>query len=352
MKLNTIPCLLFGIVCLALTIAGCDRAATGPERPGPGGNRGAAEEVVTIHAYGIVEARRHSTLSAKFPGKIDKILVEEGEAVEEGRLLARFEARELEAGVAVARAATRMAEAQLAEARAGSREAEIDAARELLKDAEAEFAKAGADWRRYEELKDTRGVSIADWEQARLRMQSAEARRNGAAQHLRLLLEGTRPETILVLERRLEMARAEVELAEAAMGNACLTAPYDGVITRKHREEGEALDIGLPVMDIATLDDRYVLAEIDETDIVRIREGQEAEVTADGFPGLVFAGRVMEVKRQMGPKLLIPTDPAKIVDYKVLEIEVSLPPECPFPLKLPVNVRISIARGNPGRSSD
>jgi hypothetical protein len=48
------------------------------------------------------------------------------------------------------------------------------------------------------------------------------------------------------------------------------------------------------------------------------------------------------IRQQMGRKQLIPTDPAKIVDYKVLEIEVSLPPDCPFPIKLPVDVRIAL----------
>ena len=325
---------------VALLNVGCETSG-----PGPGtikGNEAATDEVLTIYAYGIVEARRHSTLSAKFPGKIEKILVREGENVTEGQLLARFEARELEARVTVARTGAEVAKAMLAEATAGSRGPEIDAGRERLKQSEAHFAKAMADWQRYQELKKTQGVAIADWEQARLLMQSAQAERNGAIQQLRLLEEGTRSETISVLQRRLDMARAEIELSEAALENARLIAPYDGVITRKHREEGEALDIGLPVMDIATLDDRYIRAEIDETDIGRIRSGQATEVTADGFPGLTFKGRVVEVKLQMGPKLLIPTDSSKIIDYKVLEIEVSLPADCPFPIRLPVNVHITL----------
>jgi ABC exporter DevB family membrane fusion protein len=340
MKIREFSRQLAATVFCSLAIMGCDGSGAGP---GQSGNTAVPEDVQTVYAYGIVEARQHSTLSAKFPGKLDKILVQEGQAVKEGQLLARFEARELEAHLQVALAAVRTVEAELAEALAGSREAQIAAGREQLKDAEAELSKAAADEKRYRELKENGEVAIADWEQVRLRMQSAEARRNSAGQYLRLLEEGTRPETIVILERRLDKTRVEVELAEAALENARLTAPYDGVITRKHREEGEAMDIGMPVMDIATLDNRYVRAEIDETDIGRIRPGQATEVTADGFPGLRYSGGVVEVKQQMGPKLLIPTDPSKIVDYKVLEIEVSLPPDCPFPIKLPVNVRIALA---------
>lgn len=296
----------------------------------------------SVYAYGIVEARRHSTLSAKFPGKIEKILVREGERVKEGQLLARFEARELKAQLGVAKAAAVVAQATLAEAEAGARPREIAAAEEELHDAGAQLTKAAADWQRFQRLRVEGVVATADWEQVRQQLDSSQARHNVADQKLQQLREGTRPEAIAVLRRRLELAKSEITRAEAALADARLTAPYDGVITRKHREEGEALDIGLPVLDIATLDDRYVRAEIDETDIGRVKPGQSALVSADGFPGLEFAGKVVEVKQQMGPKKLIPTDPSKIVDYKVLDVEVSLPADCPYPIMLPLNVRIGL----------
>lgn len=321
----------------ALLATACDRK---PDTPPPATAKSA--QVTSVYAYGIVEARRHSTLSAKFPGKIERIMVREGERVGEGQLLAQFEARELTAQVGVAKAAAVVAQAALAEAESGARPREIGAAEEELRDAEAQLTKASADWQRFQRLRGEGVVTTSDWEQARQRLDSAQARRNLAEQQWRQLQEGTRPETISMLRRRLELARAEINRAEAALADARLTAPYGGVITRKHREDGEALDIGLPVLDIATLDDRYVRAEIDETDIGRVKAGQPAQVSADGFPGLEFAGRVVEVKQQMGPKRLIPTDPSKIVDYKVLDVEVSLPPDCPYPIKLPVNVRISL----------
>lgn len=317
---------------------GCDKKSQQPKSGAVVG-----EQVVTLYAYGIVEARRHSTLSAQFPGKIMKILVCEGEQVQQGQLLALFEAKELAAQVEVARTGAVVATAALAEAQAGTRPAELAAAKEELIEAEAQLVKADADWQRYRRLGTESAVAVTDVEQNRLRFESAKAKRNAAADRVRLLEEGTRPETIEVLKKRLALAQAEIKRAEASLANARLTAPYDGVITRKHREEGEAMDIGLPVMDIATLNDRYVRAEINETDIGRVKTGQAVEITADGFPGLRFEGLIKEVKRQMGPKLLIPTDPSKIVDYKVLDVEVSLPADCPFPIKLPVNVRISLA---------
>jgi len=323
---------------LTLLLTACDRKPN----DSPISATTKAASPTSVYAYGIVEARRHSTLSAKFPGKIEKILVREGEQVKEGQLLAQFEARELTAQVGVAKAAAVVAQATLADAEAGARPREIGAGEEELRDAEAQLAKASSDWQRYQRLRGEGVVTTADWEQVHQRFDSAQARRNVAEQQLRLLREGTRPETITTQRRRLELARAEIVRAEAALANARLTAPYAGVITRKHREDGEALDIGMPVLDIATLDDRYVRAEIDETDIGRLKLGQPAQISADGFPGLEFVGKVVEVKQQMGPKKLIPTDPSKIVDYKVLDVEVSLPADCPYPIMLPVNVRIGL----------
>lgn len=306
------------------------------------GHAGSQTLPTSVFAYGIVEARKHSTLSAKFPGKLETIFVKEGEQVAKEQVLALFEAREVEAQLDVARAAVQVAEAQLAEARAGSREQEIAVAEARFKQAEAELSKARLDWNRSDDLEKRGLVAESEWEAARLDLDRAVAAYDAASHELSLRREGTRAETIERLRREFGLARARVGLAEAALQNARITAPYDGVVTRKHREEGEALDVGIPVMDIATLDDRYVRAEIDETDIGKIRLGQKTVVTADGFPGLAFEGHVADIKKQMGPKRLIPTDPSKMVDFKVLDVEVSLPEECPFHIKLPVNVRIFI----------
>ncbi|MEW6218150.1 MAG: efflux RND transporter periplasmic adaptor subunit [Thermodesulfobacteriota bacterium] len=298
--------------------------------------------ITAVYAYGIVEARRHSTLSAKFPGKLERILVAEGEPVAEGQVLAVFEARELQAAAASAEAAVKVVEAQLAEARAGARAQELILARERLRETEAVLAKAELDWTRAQGLHHREAMADEAWETARLGRQRAEAGRNAARAALALLEEGTRPEALAVLERQLAAAQARLQEARTALGNARLTAPFAGIVTRKHREEGEAMDIGLPVLDVATVGDRYIRAEVDETDIGRLRLEQPVHVSADGFPGLELAGTVRKIQSQMGAKRLIPTDPAKIVDYKVLEVEISLPADCPYPLKLPVNVRISL----------
>jgi multidrug resistance efflux pump len=335
------------ILCLALALilTACHRTSDRQKegnREDAASGQAAETPVASVFAYGIVEARQHSTLSAKFPGKLEEILVREGQAVREGQLLGRFEASELDAQLEAARAAVRVAEAELNDAMAGFRPQEVKRAEQRLSEAGARLEKARLDWERAEALLKRELIAEADWEAARLALASSVAANNIASEELSLLREGTRKETIDTLKRRLDLAREQVRLAEAALENARLTAPYDGVITRKHREEGEAMDIGFPVMDIATLDDRYVRTEIDETDIGKIKLGQKTVVTADGFPGLSFPGQVIDIKKQMGPKRLIPTDPSKMVDFKVLDVEVSLPKECPFCIKLPVNVRIII----------
>lgn len=336
MKTERLLCLALLVV---LLLTGC---AAPPESEQKTAASAASAKVASVYAYGIIEARHHSTLSAKFPGKLEEILVKEGDTVQRGQLLARFESRELEAQLNAARADEKVATATLAEARAGFRRQEIVAAEEQYKAAEAQLAKTELDWQRHDKLYRDGVLAASDWDQTRLAREQAEAARNSAQARLALVREGTRPETMTTLTRRLELAMARVGQAEAALSNAQLTAPYNGTITRKHREAGEAMDIGLPVLDISTLDDRYVRTEIDETDIGKIHLGQATTITATGYPDLRFSGEVMAIRQQMGRKQLIPTDPAKIVDYKVLEIEVSLPPECPFPIKLPVDVRIAL----------
>ena len=103
---------------------------------------------------------------------------------------------------------------------------------------------------------------------------------------------------------------------------------------------GEAYSTLLPrpLFDFADDSVRRVRAEVDEWDIGKVKLGQRAIVTADGFPGQRFDGRVVELAHVMGRKSVLTGDPAEKADRDVLEVVVELDPSA---RELPVGLRIT-----------
>jgi membrane fusion protein (multidrug efflux system) len=104
-----------------------------------------------------------------------------------------------------------------------------------------------------------------------------------------------------------EIALAQVKLAEEQLRQAQLNlsytkvvAPADGYVTRKSVQTGNQVEAGQPLMAIVDLDSLYVVANYKETDMERIRPGQEVEMTVDSFPGKEFKGKVDSIMAGTG----------------------------------------------------
>ena len=115
----------------------------------------------------------------------------------------------------------------------------------------------------------------------------------------------------------------------------------DGKVTRKLVEPGEAVDVSMPLIVLGDLRKVIVKAEVDETDTGKVLLGQKAEITADAYPGRVFAGKIYEIGQSVGRRKVRPEDPAKIQDMKVLETKIEVV-EGGEDLKLGMTVEVRI----------
>jgi hypothetical protein len=97
-----------------------------------------------------------------------------------------------------------------------------------------------------------------------------------------------------------------------------------------------------PILLLGTGRRLYVRAEVDESDLSKVRLGQPAAVRSDAYPERTFAGRVVEIAGVVGRKMLRSDDPAEMVDTKVLETRIELPSDATPALGLTVNVEILV----------
>jgi membrane fusion protein YbhG len=302
-----------------------------------------------IRVSGNIEVT-DAELSFKIPGRVNARLVDEGETVKAGQTIALLDNKELsqeasrtraeveaaraalaklEAGsrpeeIAEAKAAASQAQARLQELEAGSRPQEVAAAEAAYQSAQADAKRLADDFRRYSGLYKKQLVSTQQYEAARTALQMADARQRQAKEQLDLLKEGPRKEDIAQARdayaqaeqrytlvkigprqediaqarARLAQARDSLALSETRLGYATLVSPMPGVVLSKSVEPGEFVSAGTPIVTVADLEDVWLRAYVDETDLGRVKLGQRVRVTTDTYPGKVYEGRIGFISSQ------------------------------------------------------
>jgi HlyD family secretion protein len=245
-----------------------------------------------IAASGTVEAT-DADLGFQAPGRVLVIDAREGDAVTAGTELARLDTRELDAGLAVAQAQLEAAEARLSELERGARPQEVATAEAAVRQAEQRVDEARRDAERASTLFEGGAISRQAFDRAQTALDLATAALDQAREQLALLVEGPRAETIRAQRAAVAQARANVVRTEATLANAVVTAPFDGVVTVRHREPGEAVTPGAPVLTLLDPDDRWVRIYIRENQIGLVQLGMAAEISSDTYPDRVYQGEVV-----------------------------------------------------------
>ncbi|HZD06419.1 MAG TPA: HlyD family efflux transporter periplasmic adaptor subunit, partial [Longimicrobiales bacterium] len=117
-------------------------------------------------------------------------------------------------------------------------------------------------------------------------------------QALELAREGPRREMIDAQAAVVEQARAGLERAEAALQDAVVEAPFAGVVTVRHREPGEIVPVGGPVLTLLDPDDRWVRIYVPEDRMGGVSLGQAATIRSDTWPDRTYGGEVVFIGSQ------------------------------------------------------
>jgi HlyD family secretion protein len=254
--------------------------------------RGGGDAADELTASGTVEAT-DADLGFQAAGRIARVLVREGDRVAAGAELARLDAREIEAGVDAARSAVGAAEARLAELRQGTRPQEVATAEAALRSAGQRLDEARRDVERARTLFEGGAISRQTLDRAETSLELAQDASIQSSEQLTLLREGPRTETIRAQEALVGQALANLARAEATLANTIVEAPFAGVVTIRHREPGEAVVPGAPVVTLLDPDDRWVRIYVREDLIGRVAIGQPARIAADTYRDRVYAGEVV-----------------------------------------------------------
>jgi RND family efflux transporter MFP subunit len=294
--------------------------------------------MATVSATGSIAPAREVTLTFKSGGKVARVLVAEGQAVQEGDNLAQLETADLEQQLAQAQASLTISEARLAQTESGPDPEDVAAARSSLESAQAnlersregpseeEITIAQADLERarialeqaqteYDKIAWWAGVGMtpqaAALQQASIEYESAKARYNlaiagpteseiksaeaqvaQAQAQLEKLLQSPTPEELTIAQAEVDRAEASLRQIQLQLEGAEMVAPFSGIVAYMGVQEGELVTAGTPIIRLIDPSTFHLDLDIDEVDIAKILEGQEATITLDSLPDRELPGEV------------------------------------------------------------
>jgi len=257
------------------------------------------------------------------PARVESLKVREGDDVRRGQALAVFVGRDnLKAGLAQAQAQTAKARLRVEQVKGGARKPDLAAQQAEIARLDAEEQHAQSELRRYEALRATDDVTVAELEARRNAVQVGEFAVEAARHRLESLQQV--PDTdIRVAEADLAQSEANEERTRRDFEASTIYAPADGKVLKINAREGE--EVGLPgLLDIARTRHMFVVAEVYETDIGRVRVGQHATIRGDLLGTTVLTGVVERIAHNVKDAAVMPGDTVSFSDKRVVETLIRL----------------------------
>ncbi len=293
--------------------------------------------------------------------RVAQLLVKEGDLVKAGQVVAILDSRDrLQDALEQASWQVRVVQARLSQVKAGAKTGEIQEGQATIARIQAELAgqiatqnaaiarwqsevrNARAEYNRFQQLYRTGAISASSLDSKRLsaettqaQLREAIAQENRTQQTLKKQLNEARANLSHIAEVRptdVKAATTEVDNAIAGwkqaqtnLQQAYVRSPMAGQILKIHTRLGEKIgDSG--IVELGQTSQMVAVAEVYQTDISKVRLGQQAVITSQGFPG-ELRGKVSHIGLQVNRQNVFSNQPGENLDRRVIEVKIRLNPE-------------------------
>ena len=277
--------------------------------------KGESREVAsTIAVTGSLTADETSDVAPQVAGKITNIMVNVGQFVSRGAVIAKVDDREARLRLATAQAVVKQAKAGVlqAEARLGlldnkkflaSAVPEVRAANANYEQLLAELKQAEANERRYRDLVESGDVAMITYEQYRTARDTAQAKANNAKQLLDAAVNTARQsnQAIVTAQANVDSAMTQVADAQQGIKDTVVYAPFGGYVSSRPAAVGEYVSSASIVATILRTNPIKALVQIPESDVPNVTLGRGVSVEVDAYKNRKFAGTVSAVNPAVDP---------------------------------------------------
>ncbi len=293
-----------------------------------------------------------SPVLPRISGYVERVVVKDNQHVDAGQVLIEVDPKELDLKVAQADAALQnamaghaTAEAALAGARASALTAKANVETALVRQ-----RKAASDLERDTNLLKSGAITESQLNDTKAASDTASAeldavRTQAATADLDIAVASAR---VAAAKTEASEKAADLDYAKLQRTYASVTAPIAGLVSRKNVETGQFVQAGQTLLSITSESDVWVVANFKETQLTRMKQGQDVEFEADSYPGVIFHGKVESISGATGARFaLLPPDNStgnfvKVTQRVPVKIMLSEAPDAGHPLRPGMSVDATV----------
>lgn len=308
-------------------------------------NKNQKDNVLTL--YGNVDIRQVS-LAFEQSGRIEKLLVQEGDKVKAGQVLATLNTNALKIQAKQAQAQLKAQQETIVKQDVGARPEEITQAKAQLASAQAELDKTNKNLQRLQILvssTDGRAISQQELDYAKSNKDSAEAAVRERQANLELIIKGARQEDREATKAQYEVTKANLDLINYNLTQAELKSPVNAVVRARLQEVGDMTTPQKAVYTLALTDPKWVRVYVNEQDLSSIKMGGTTQVIRDSYPNQPINGKIGYISSvaEFTPKTV---QTEEIRTTLVYEVRVYVnDPNDQLKMGQPVTVKVPLASG-------
>lgn len=251
----------------------------------------------SLFSSGVVECTEIN-VGSELSGVISELVVNEGDLLKDGDLIARIDTEEMMIRLKGAEANVKRAAALLSDAKKGLRPEEIAQLKKVVEMKEALYQRAKVDFERKQAMavKDvgTKNAAIL----AEKAMQAAREDLETARQQVEIASMGARSDQLRAAEMALRQAETQAAELRNRIADSEVLSPIDGIVNVKHKEKGEIAAIGTTLVSLINLDKPWIRIYIPENKLGRVKLGQEVVIRSDSYPDKEYRGEIRHISSE------------------------------------------------------
>ena len=265
-----------------------------------------------------------SPVYSRVAGYVNTINFEDNQTVNKGDTLVAIDTRDLQIKEEMAEAALASAQANInvAQAAVSTAQGSIAVANAGIEAANVRVWKANQDYNRFAGLMNQDATTKQKFDAAKAEKDGSEAGLNAAKSQLAVANKqvAAAKEQLVVAESQIKMRQADVNFAKLQLTYSYIIAPASGTVSKKNVQNGQLINVGSPLCVIVSSNESFVIANFKETQLEKMKEGQEVKIIADAFPDTEFTGKVYRFSAATGAKFsILPPDNATGNFVKVIQ---------------------------------
>ena len=318
--------------------------------------------ITAVAALGRLEPQgeviRLSAPNSQTGIRVNQLLVKKGEKIRQGQVVAILDNYIPNlAALEKAKRQVEVSRANLQQVKAGAKLGDIFAQKAAISRLEAELrgsfftqkatiARLQAELKnsqtenkRYKKLYQNGAISASDADTKRLRRDTVQQQLNEANASLKRTIETLqkqlteskarlnsiaeiRPTDVQVAQANLQSAKASVQQAQAELNLSYIRSPINGQVLKINTWPGEIID-NKGILELGQTQQMYVVAEVYETDITKVRLGQTAIITSEAFSGKI-KGTVADIGLQVGRQNIFNANPGSNTDNRIVDVKIRI----------------------------